>query len=173
MNNYSVGIEIEKKYIIEKPDIQIMRMMESFSESSILQIYLCSDDGITHRVRRRICGNQTKYIETKKIRIDKMSSTEMEREISKDEFDLLASNQKSGTTPINKIRYVFRYAGQIFEIDVYPEWKSTAIMETELENREVSVKFPDFIKIVRDVTGEKRYSNASMSASFPEESSIL
>ena len=54
----------------------------------------------------------------------------------------------------------------------HPEWKNTAILETELSDRDTVVKFPDFIKIVADVTGDKRYSNASMSRSFPEETAI-
>jgi CYTH domain-containing protein len=42
-------------------------------------------------------------------------------------------------------------------------------METELESREETVIYPDFIKILREVTGEKRYSNAGMAREFPEE----
>ena len=98
-----------------------------------------------------------------------MSSTETEREISPDEFDILAKNIKEGTNPINKTRFTFKYEGQTFEIDVYPEWKSSAIMETELEDRDTVVEFPDFIKILSDVTGNRRYSNAAMAKSFPEE----
>ena len=61
------------------------------------------------------------------------------------------------------------YGGQLFEIDVYPAWKNTAIMETELDDREREVEIPTFIEIIREVTGYKAYSNASMSKSFPKE----
>ena len=42
-------------------------------------------------------------------------------------------------------------------------------METELENRESKVKIPDFLEILREVTGDKSYSNAAMSRDFPPE----
>ena len=42
-------------------------------------------------------------------------------------------------------------------------------MEIELEKREESVEIPDFIEIIRDVTGDKAYSNAAMARAFPTE----
>ena len=98
-----------------------------------------------------------------------MSATEIERELSPLEFDSLASEIKEGTTPIDKVRHTFVYENQLFEIDVYPQWKFTAIMETELENRETKVEIPSFINIIREVTGDKAYSNAAMSREFPKE----
>ena len=168
----NTAIEIEKKYIISMPCQSDLEAMDGYSNSEILQIYLPSDDGSTHRVRRRRCGDKVSYTETRKIRIDRMSATEIEGEISAERFAELAAVPKSGTTPINKTRHVFFYLGQQFEIDVYPEWKNTAIMETELETRDTEVKFPEFIKIIRDVTGERGYSNAAMSVSFPKESIV-
>ncbi|MBR5144843.1 MAG: hypothetical protein IKW53_07320, partial [Clostridia bacterium] len=34
---------------------------------------------------------------------------------------------------------------------------------------EEQVEIPEFISIIKDVTGDKKYSNAAMSRSFPEE----
>lgn len=168
-NNETANLEIERKYIIKMPDVSMMKKQSDSTESHILQIYLPSENGETRRIRRRIYGDKTVCTETKKIRIDSMSSSEIEREISPSEFDELALSIKQGTTPINKTRYTFTFEGQLFEIDVYPQWKRTAIMETELENREKRVKIPDFIEIVREVTGNREYSNAAMSRSFPDE----
>ena len=42
-------------------------------------------------------------------------------------------------------------------------------METELDSRESDVEFPDFIEIIKDVTGDKSYSNRGMSHTFPKE----
>ena len=164
-----IGIEIEKKYIIEKPSLKALSEMDSYSSSDIIQIYLPTDDGSTHRVRRRTAGERITYTETRKIRIDEMSATEIEGEISEERFLELSANPKEGTRPVRKTRHTFLYLGQMFEIDVYPEWERTAIMETELETRDVQVAFPDCIRIIRDVTGDKRYSNAAMSREFPKE----
>ena len=172
MKDSKTAVEIEKKYVIKYPDIDALRKMEGHYASNIVQIYLPSDDGSTHRVRRRVVGDRVTYTETKKVRIDKMSSKETEGEITEERFLELSANPKSGTHAIHKVRHAFFYLGQQFEIDVYPEWQHTAIMETELETRETNVIFPECIKILRDVTGDKRYSNAAMSREFPAEISI-
>ena len=162
-------IETERKYIIKLPDFAKLALLREYSVSEITQIYLSSAVGITHRVRERKYADKTVYTETKKMRISPLSSVEDEREISEVEFSDLSKNIKEGTNPVRKIRHTFVYNGQLFEIDVYPSWKCTAIMETELDNPEKTVKMPPFIRIMREVTGNKRYSNAAMSKSFPNE----
>ena len=167
--NETVGVEIERKYIIRMPDFSIIKDIPGSTESEILQIYLPSEKGETRRVRRRVYKDKVICYETKKLRIDGMSCTEIEREITGSEFEILAQNIKEGTNPIHKTRYTFDYEGQIFEIDVYPQWRFTAIMETELESRETEVEIPSFINIKREVTGDKSYSNAAMAREFPKE----
>ncbi len=162
-------IEIEKKYVIEKPKPEELSAMPCYSKSEILQIYLSSPRGITRRIRRRIFSDRTEYTETVKVRIDSMSANEDEREISAERFCELESQIADGSRPLDKVRHTFVYDGHVFEIDVYPEWESTSILETELASREESVAFPEIIKVVREVTGDKRYSNASMSRDFPAE----
>ena len=162
-------IETERKYIIKLPDFDLIKREAEYTSSDITQTYLNSDIGVTHRVRSRVYKDKTVYTETKKTRISPMSSVEEEREISESEYEALAKNIKPGTRPVKKTRHTFVYSGQLFEIDVYPSWKCTAIMETELDNPEKIVKMPPFIRIVREVTGNKSYSNASMSCVFPKE----
>ena len=168
-NNARVGIEIERKYVIMRPTEAELSKMPEYTKSEITQIYLSSEKGKTRRIRKRTKNGKAAYTETEKIRIDKMSSEETEREISKEEFDSLAREMKKNTRPIEKTRYTFVYEGQLFEIDVYPEWKKTAILETELDKRERKVAFPPIITILEDVTGNRAYSNASMSREFPRE----
>ena len=164
-------IEIERKYIIKMPDMEFIRGCEGFTESEILQIYINSPSSVTHRVRRRKFSSRTVYTETKKRRIDKMSAVEEEREISENEFNILRENIKEGTAPIKKNRYTFLYNGKVFELDVYPEWKETCILETELVSREERVEFPSFIAVLEEVTGNPAYSNAGMARLFPRERS--
>lgn len=162
-------IETERKYIIKLPDFSTLGRAAEYTSSEITQIYLTSEQGITHRIRARKYPERTVYTETKKVRISALSAVEEEREISEAEFTALSKNIKIGTNPVRKTRHTFVYEGQLFEIDVYPSWKCTAIMETELDDPEKKVKMPPFIRIVREVTGNKRYSNAAMSCIFPKE----
>ncbi len=167
--NNKIGVEIERKYIIKMPDFSTISAQDCYTRSEILQIYLPSAGSETHRIRRRIFDDKTVYTETRKIRLDKMSATEIEGEIGEEEFDFFAKNPLTGYTPIEKTRHTFIYRGQLFEIDVYPQWINTAIMETELPDREKLVDFPEFIEIICEVTGDKSYSNAGMSRKFPSE----
>lgn len=166
------SIETERKYIICMPDISDMAKEQDYSVSSITQTYLSSPAGITNRVRKRVYADTVTYTQTKKIRIDKISSYEDEREISEKEYSALLSDIKHGTTPVIKERHTFSYLGQVFEIDIYPQWSITAIMETELDDKDKEVIMPPFISIVREVSGLSGYSNAAMSHSFPQEDEI-
>lgn len=171
-NNQKNAVEIERKYIIKMPCEQILAEQLEYTKSEILQIYLPSSAGETHRIRRRRYIDKTVCTETRKIRIDRMSSTEIEGEISESRFSELSEDILEGTRPITKVRHTFVYGEQTFEIDVYPNWRNTAIMETELDSREKQVKIPSFIEILREVTGDRAYSNAGMSRRFPEEDQL-
>ena len=165
----SIPVEIERKYVIVMPDTDTLRSQSDYTVSEIEQTYSESAEHVTHRVRARRYSDRVVYTETKKVRIDKMSAIEDEREISEREYLDLLAKRKADTITLRKTRHTFEHAGQIFEIDVYPEWGRTAVMETELESRQQTVSMPDFIRIVAEVTGDKRYSNASMSQIFPDE----
>ena len=172
MGEFVCGIEIERKYIIRMPRIESLAPMEGYGSDRIVQTYLESPKGVTHRVRSREGTLGTRYYETKKERIDAMSSVESEREIEREEYEALLSKIAVGTSPITKTRHSFTYLGQLFEIDVYPEWQRTAILETELRAREAAPAFPPFIEVVREVTGNVGYSNAAMARSFPGEDEV-
>lgn len=169
MTNFHRGIEIERKYIIMKPCILTLSSLPGYTVSEIEQIYLLSSGNGTHRIRRRTMGGFTRYYETKKTRIDNMSAIEEEGEISAAEYATLAKRIDPVTRPIYKTRHTFLSGERTFEVDIYPDWKNTAIMETELPDRTTAAEIPPIIKVLREVTGMKNYSNAAMSRRFPEE----
>ena len=163
------NVEIERKFIIKLPNLAVLKELSSYTESEIEQIYLDSPCGRTHRIRKRNRGGKCSYTETEKIRIDEISAFENEREITKEEYLALSKRQKSGTHPIIKRRLTLEYDGFVFEIDVYPEWEKTCIMEVEMPKREANPALPPFIEVVEEVTGKKEYSNAKMAVKFPVE----
>ncbi len=163
------GLEIERKYIIKMPDLSLLASQPDYTESRITQIYISGEAGETRRVRRRVYPDKTLYFETIKRRVDAMSSEESEREIDAAEYERLAEGILPETQPVNKRRLTFTHLEATFEIDIYPEWQVTAIMETELPSRDTVVTTPPFITVIREVTGNKAYSNAAMSRVFPPE----
>lgn len=162
-------IETERKFIISKPDIDVLRAQPEYTSSDIVQIYLMSSPRVTHRIRSRTYLGKTVYTEATKMRISGMSAYEDEREITEAEFVSLSEQIDPDTTPIVKTRHTFVLGGQLFEIDVYPNWQTSAIMETELEGEDTAVQIPEFISMIKEVTGIRAYSNASMSRVFPTE----
>ena len=85
------------------------------------------------------------------------------------EYRSLLSEIAPGTVTLRKTRHTFPYAGRVFEVDVYPEWVRSCILEVELDSRDAVVEMPEFVSVIAEVTGEKRYSNAEMSREFPKE----
>lgn len=165
------GLEIERKFIIKMPKVETLELMPGFTASEILQIYLeNTKEGATHRIRRRTYrGKPSEYTENTKKRVDGMSVIEWETEITAAKFKALSAKMEQGTTPLYKTRYTLDFAGKIIEIDVYPKWKKSCVMEVELSKRDEELVFPTFIKIIKEVTGDKGYSNHSMAKGFPEE----
>ena len=165
-------IETERKFIILMPDISKLADFKDYRADAIEQIYLPAEEGRTHRIRSRRTSDGVIYTETEKIRISKSSAIEKEGEITEERFLSLRKEMLYGTAVINKTRHSFEYRGQVFEIDIYPEWKRTAIMEAELPDENASFEVPSEIKIVREVTGDRNYSNAGMARVFPPEDEV-
>lgn len=167
-----VPVEIERKFVIRLPDLSVLTAVSGYTVSRITQTYLLSAPHVTHRVRRREYEGRVVYTETKKVRIDKLSSFEDERELTPLEYGELLATADPAANDVVKTRHTVPYGEYTLEIDVYPAWKSTCIMEIELPSRETEVKLPPFITVVAEVTGDKRYSNASMARSFPPELTV-
>ena len=56
----------------------------------------------------------------------------------------------------------------MFEIDAYPFWDDKAIAEVELKDENEDIIFPDFLKIIKEVTDDSRYKNAAVSENIPK-----
>lgn len=169
----AVGVETERKFIIRTPVLSLLEDQVGYEKSEIVQTYFVSDNGVTHRVRARAGKNATVYTETKKTRISRMSVIEDEVKISEAEYLERLAALKTVGMPVRKTRHVFSYDGHLFEVDIYPGWKHHAIMEVEFSSEDERIQTPPFIEIVREVTGEKKYSNHSMALAFPEEPTVL
>ena len=162
------SIETERKFLIAMPAWEDVEKNASVIYD-ITQIYLKSPLGITHRIRSLKSGNCEKYFETLKKRIDKFSSYEDEKEITEEEFARKSQGISEDSRPIVKKRACIQLDKRVFEIDIYPEWKNQAVMEIELQDPNEALAFPDFIKIIREVSGDKEYTNASLARRFPSE----
>ena len=157
-------MEIERKYLIAMPDAAFL---SGLSSSSIEQIYLLSEDGMNARIRRRSYSDRTVCTHTRKKRISDMSRIEIEHEISEREYEELRQSADPARRVIKKIRYLYPYEGQCFEIDVFPFWTDRALMELELESEGQRINLPPAIEVIRDVTSDRRYTNSAIAREIP------
>ena len=161
------GLEIERKYLIAMPDAAVL---QSADASEIVQTYLVNPEkGATERVRARTSGGMEVYTHTVKHKLSAMSREEYEHEISAAEYAELLKRADAGRKPVHKTRYCLDYMEQLFEIDVYPFWTDRAIMEIELDSEEREVMLPPSIEVIKEVTGDGRYTNAAIAREVPAE----
>ncbi len=151
--------------MIAMPDASFLASLDG---TEIVQTYLMSDNGATERIRKRGKNGSYVYTHTVKYKISNMSRREDEREISAEEYAVLLKRADPERNTIEKLRYCYDYAGLTWEIDVFPFWKDKAFMEVELERESQSFDFPAGIKVLRELTDDKRYTNAALAKHIPE-----
>ena len=154
--------EIERKFLIEYPDIAYLDSLPSCKKVEIIQTYLKTPNGEETRVRQRGIDGNFVYFQTTKRKISDTKRIEIERRLTKNEYLNILLDAGADKRQIIKNRYCLVFENQYFEIDVYPFWNDKAIMEIELceENQEISI--PNFIKVIKDVTDDDEYKNSSL-----------
>lgn len=162
------GTEIERKFLIEKYKGEI----EGEQVWDIVQTYLKrTDPDIQRRVRRITCDGKVTCFYTEKRFIAHGVREENEREISSEEYDRLKKEADPVLTEIIKRRRIFVYDNKTLEMDEYPFSEKYASVEAELENITEEIKLPDFIRVIKEVTADCRYSNSVIAKNqgFPED----
>lgn len=154
--------EIERKFLIEYPDLKKLEKLENCKKVEIIQTYLKSENGTELRIRQRGTNGNYSYTKTIKQQVSDIKRIEEETRLSKDEYLTLLMNADTTKKQIRKTRYCLMLNNHYFEIDVYPFWKDKAILEIELRDENQKIHFPKFLKIIKEVTGDKNYYNHSL-----------
>ena len=154
--------EIERKFLIEYPDVSALEKLPNCQRVEIIQTYLTAPAGEESRVRQRGIDGNYIYFQTTKKKVTELKRVEVERRLSKDEYLRLLMDADPACRPIRKTRYCLTFDNQYFEIDVYPFWKNKAILEIELADESAEIRFPSQIKVIGEVTDDDAYKNASL-----------
>lgn len=154
--------EIERKYLIAYPDIKWLESNPSCQRIEIIQTYLNSAAGEEVRVRQRGIGGHYIYFQTIKRKVTDVKRVEIERRLSQTEYLKLLMEADTTKRQIRKTRYCLTYENQYFEIDVYPFWTDQAIVEIELSDENAQIVFPKQLRVIREVTGDEAFKNASL-----------
>lgn len=162
-------LEIERKFLIEYPNLKKLENLPNCSKVDITQTYLKSNNDVERRIRARgIDGNYIYYL-TEKKNISNLKRVETERKLTQDEYLQLLMEADNRFHTIHKTRYCLSESNQYFEIDIYPEWNKQAIMEIELREENEKINVPQFIKIIKEVTDDRKYKNYEMAKEMPKE----
>ena len=155
-------LEIERKFLIEYPDIAWLQSLPNCSRIDIIQTYLTAPEGEERRVRQRGHDGHYLFTMTTKRALTGMKRIEVEKRLTKDEY--LAALMETDVTrrQIRKTRYCLTWGIQYFEIDVYPFWDDKAIVEIELSDENEPIDFPPQLHVIREVTDDPAYKNAEL-----------
>ncbi len=152
------SIEEERKYIVE-----VTGEIPDCVESDIIQTYLTAEPGCEVRLRKRSWKGKCVNVHTTKKRISDVEQIETERQISNNLYDSLLGQADPYRQTIRKRRRSFIWKGQYFELDAYQEPAGgLVILETKGVVQQEPVKFPPFIRVLEDITGNTRYYNYNL-----------
>jgi CYTH domain-containing protein len=169
----SKSLEIERKFLVKFPT-SWSELVELFDDlvdvKRISQTYLQHEiNEPSPRVRKTVEGltgeTETVYHFNRKKPVSAGVREEEEREISKKEYENYLKKPLPGKVEITKTRFVFNYNDQIFELDVFKgALKGLAILEIELEDKDQPVELPPFLKVIKEVTEDKKYNNFELAS---------
>ena len=154
--------EIERKFLIEIPDLEYLESLPNCEKVQIVQTYLKSNEDEEIRIRQRGSNGSFTYSKTRKINISNLKRIEVETRLTAEEYinELLNADPERGQ--IIKDRYCLSYDNQYFEIDIYPFWKDKAIAEIELSSENQKIDLPPFLEVIEEVTDNINYKNSEI-----------
>lgn len=148
-------LEIERKFLIEKPDEKELLKYPFCDSVDIGQAYV-NKGGARFRVRKRGKGGEFVYIKTQKTDITPLKRTEKESRITESDYMETIRGQKL----LYKRRYLLLYKSKYFELDIFPFWQDKALLEIELKSETEAFEIPPFLKVIKEVTEDKAYRNS-------------
>ena len=148
-------IKVERRYIVE-----VTGEIPESIESDITQTYLIGEPGCEIRLRRRGWGSKFVNVHTTKKKISAHEVLVTERQVSNNLYQSMLQQADPYRQTIHKKRKSFIWKGQFFELDTFLQpINNLVIMETKGITNHEDVKFPPFIRVVEDITGNTKYDN--------------
>lgn len=157
-------IEIERKFLLKAmPDVLPNEVVK------IDQFYFKNKEGVWERVRQwnsNLYGK--KWIHTIKTKLSDFSNEEIEKELTKleyEEFKKRCRQNKSNSRYIKKERWIYPDGDLYWEVDIFKDKCHIIIAEIEIPSEDYDLNIPEFIskKTLLEVSGQKQFSNRSLS----------
>lgn len=169
----SINLEIERKFLVNFPTSwsDLAEMFDDLIDiKRITQTYLEPEGkDPAARVRKTIEGltedRKTVYHFNQKKLVEEGINEEKEFEINKSQYEKFLKKSNPKLVTIEKTRFVFKYNDQVFELDAFKgPLKGLTILEIELKNKNQKVDLPPFLKIIEEVTKDKKFNNFNLAS---------
>ena len=157
------SIEEERKYIV-----RVIGELPDCIETDISQTYLAAEPDCEIRLRKRCEEGKNIYIYTSKKKISDHEQIETERPLNSTLYETMLQQADPYRRTIVKNRKSFIWKGQYFELDTYHQpVNGLVILETKGVIEHEDVKFPPFLEVLEDITGNTRYYNYHLAKNLP------
>ncbi|WP_306748905.1 hypothetical protein [Saccharothrix yanglingensis] len=157
-----VSVEIERKFLLgaepdwPSADAGALRRIE------FEQVYLRVTEAVEKRIRRRVDGGRVSYEYASLTPARGGERTVEEVGIDGAEYERLKAGRDGARHVIRKTRTTFPWGDHVYEVDHITDPVSRAcwLLEVQVDRRDDEVAIPEFLPVVREVTGEAAYRNA-------------
>ena len=140
--------------------VEITGEIPECNESVITQTYLVAEPGCEVRLRRREWGGKVINVHRTTKHIADNEVIETERQVNNNLYEQMLQQADPYRVTIRKRRKSLIWKGQFFQIDTFlSPVSSLVLLETKGIAEQERVNFPPFIKVIEDVTGNRRYYN--------------
>ena len=157
-NVLGLPLPVEKERLYK---VEVIGEIPGAIESQITETNLVAEPGCEVRLRRREWSRgKVVNVHRSKKQISETQVIETERQVDNNLYEQMLQQADPYRSTIKKRRQSFIWKGQHFEIDTFLEPVSDlVILQSKGVAEQESVKFPPFVKVLEDVTGNVRYYN--------------
>ncbi len=150
--------EVQRYFLVD-----VTGELPETTDSEITQTYLKSDPGSTVRLRKRGWDGSYVYTLRTKTQVSDDECIETERKISPYQYVTMLQQADTSRQTIQKLRKTFVWEKQYFELDTFLERDDNLnILEIAGTKDGNEIHFPPFIKVIKEVTGDPDYFNATI-----------
>ena len=155
--------EIERKFLIEMPDLAALEKLPGCRRVEIEQAYLKTAAEEKIRVRKWVEDGRAIYYKTRRRRLNGRK-LEVEERLTQRAYKEMLEEAGDSLQLLHKTRYSLPWEGQVFQMNVYPFWQDKAIVKLELNEENALVQLPPMLQLIREVTGEREYKDYALAA---------
>lgn len=160
-------LEIERKFLIAYPNLEELDRLCS-KKAEMEQTYLLgTEKGVSRRVRKSTIDGVTYFRKNTKRKVNGTTRIERQESISEKEYQILLGFADPARKTIRKIRWWIPMGELTAEVDVFEFWSDRAVCEVELPAEDTPVELPGCLQLIREVTEDPRYTNASLALDVP------